>query len=154
MEKDQILQGLANIVSADRILSDEQSVLDAAKDYIGYRVYQRADGKNFAPRAACVVKVQSAEEASQVLKFLNENHIDVVPRTGGSSVTRGVEPVPGGVILDGSLMNQILDVNETNLTVTVGCGTPLEYLENYLNERGYTTGHFPQIGRASCRERV
>ena len=144
MEKDQILQGLANIVSADRILSDEQSVLDAAKDYIGYRVYQRADGKNFAPRAACVVKVQSAEEASQVLKFLNENHIDVVPRTGGSSVTRGVEPVPGGVILDGSLMNQILDVNETNLTVTVGCGTPLEYLENYLNERGYTTGHFPQ----------
>jgi FAD/FMN-containing dehydrogenase len=28
--------------------------------------------------------------------------------------------------------------------VTVCCGTPLEYLEKYLNERGYTTGHFPQ----------
>ena len=144
MEKQDIIKGLQAIVPGDRVLSDEQSVLDAAKDYIGFRVYQRADGKNFAPRAACVVKVASAEEASEVLKFLNENSIDVVPRTGGSSVTMGVEPQEGGVILDGSLMNKIIEVNERNMTVTVGCGTPLEYLENYLNERGYTAGHFPQ----------
>lgn len=144
MEKQDIIQNLQNIVAADQVMSDEQSVLEGAKDYIGFRVYQRADGENFAPRAACVVKVKSTEEASKVLKFLNENKIDVVPRTGGSSVTLGVEPQPGGVILDGSLMNEILDVNETNMTVTVRCGTPLEYLENYLNKRGYTTGHFPQ----------
>ncbi len=144
MEKMEIIQGLQAIVDADRILADEQSVLEAAKDYIGFRVYQRADGKNMAPRAACVVKVKSAEEASKVLKFLNDNKVDVVPRTGGSSVTMGVEPQPGGVIIDGSLMNQIIDLNETNMTVTVGCGTPLEYLENYLNERGFTAGHFPQ----------
>lgn len=144
MEKAAIIKGLQEITEPDRVLSDEASVLDAAKDYIGFRVYQRADGKNFAPRAACVVKVKSPEEASAVLKFLNENKVDVVPRTGGSSVTLGVEPQEGGVIIDGSLMNEIIEVNEYNMTVTVRCGTPLEYLENYLNERGYTTGHFPQ----------
>ena len=144
MEKQEIIQALQAIVEKDRILTDEQSLLEAAKDYCGFRVYQRADGKNFAPRAACVVKVKSAQEASQVLKFLNDNKIDVVPRTGGSSVTLGVEPQPGGVILDGSLMNEILELNEENMTVTVLCGTPLEYLENYLNEKGYTAGHFPQ----------
>lgn len=144
MEKAAIIKGLQEIIEADRVLFDEASVLDAAKDYIGFRVYQRADGKNFAPRAACVVKVKSTEEASAVLKFLNENNIDVVPRTGGSSVTLGVEPQEGGVIIDGSLMNEIIEVNEENMSVTVRCGTPLEYLENYLNERGYTTGHFPQ----------
>lgn len=144
MEKQEIIKSLQNIVAADRVLSDEQSVLEAAKDYCGFRVYQRADGKNFAPRAACVVKVQSAEEASRVLKFLNDNKIDVVPRTGGSSVTLGVEPQEGGVILDGSLMNRILEINEENMTVTALCGTPLEYLENTLNEKGYTAGHFPQ----------
>ncbi len=144
MEKQDIIKNLQGIVGADQVLSDEESVLGAAKDYIGFRVYQRADGKNFAPRAACVVKVKSTEEASKVLKFLNDNEVDVVPRTGGSSVTMGVEPQPGGVIIDGSLMNKIIDLNETNMTVTVACGTPLEYLENYLNERGYTAGHFPQ----------
>ena len=144
MEKQDIIKGLKAIVAEDRVLTDEQSVLEAAKDYIGFRVYQRADGKNMAPRAAAVVKVSSAQEASEVLKFLNDNEIDVVPRTGGSSVTLGIEPKNGGVILDGSLMNSILEVNETNMTVTALCGTPLEYLENYLNERGYTAGHFPQ----------
>lgn len=144
MEKQEIIQGLQAIVAEDRVLTDEQSVLEAAKDYIGFRVYQRADGKNYAPRAACVVKVQSAKEASAVLKYLNDNRIDVVPRTGGSSVTLGIEPQEGGVILDGSLMNKILEVNEENMTVTALCGTPLEYLENYLNEKGYTAGHFPQ----------
>ena len=144
MEKIEIIKGLEGIVGQERVLTDEQSVLEAAKDYIGFRVFQRADGKNFAPRAACVVKASSTEEVSNIMKFLNENKIDVVPRTGGSSVAQGIEPVPGGVIIDGSLMNEIIDVNETNMTVTVRCGTPLEYLENYLNERGYSTGHFPQ----------
>lgn len=144
MEKIEIVKGIEGIVGQDRVLTDEQSVLEAAKDYIGFRVFQRADGKNFAPRAACVVKAKSTEEISKVMKFLNDNKIDVVPRTGGSSVTQGVEPVNGGVILDGSLMNKIIEVNENNMTVTALCGTPLEYLEDYLNERGYTTGHLPQ----------
>ncbi|MEG1437165.1 MAG: FAD-binding oxidoreductase [Oscillospiraceae bacterium] len=144
MEKNEIIKGLEGIVEQERVLTDEQSVLEGAKDYIGFRVFQRADGKNFAPRAACVVKAKSTEEVSNILKFLNDNKVDVVPRTGGSSVAQGIEPVAGGVIIDGSLMNEILEVNETNMTVTARCGTPLEYLENYLNERGYTTGHFPQ----------
>ena len=144
MEKQEIIRSLQEILPGDRVLTDEQSLLEAAKDYCGFRVYQRADGKNYAPRAAGVVKVNSAEEASRVLKYLNEKKIDVVPRTGGSSVTLGVEPQEGGVILDGSLMNRILEVNEENMTVTALCGTPLEYLENYLNERGYTAGHVPQ----------
>ena len=144
MEKSAMISALQDIVGADQVLTDEQSVTLGAKDYIGFRVFERADGKELAPHAAAVVKVASAEEASKVLKFLNDNKIDVVPRTGGSSVTQGVEPVEGGITLDGSLMNKIIEVNETNMTVTVGCGTPLEYLENYLNERGYTTGHQPQ----------
>ena len=144
MEKQEIIQGLQGIVAPDRVLSDEASVLEATKDYCGFRVYQRADGKNCAPRAACVVQVSSTQEASAVLGFLNENRIDVVPRTGGSSVTLGLEPQEGGVILDGSRVNRVLDLNETNMTVTVECGTPLEYLEKYVNEKGYTTGHFPQ----------
>jgi len=144
MNKKDIIEGLAEIIGRESILADEQTVLEASKDYIGFRIFERADGKFFVPRAACVVKPQNTEQVSSILRFLNDNGVDTVPRTGGSSVTLGVEPVEGGVILDGSSMNGILDIDETDMTVTVRCGTPLEYLENTLNEKGYSTGHFPQ----------
>lgn len=144
MKTEELISGLQAIVGCERLFTDEEAVLEAAKDYIGFRVYQRADGENFVPRAACVVKPASVEEISAVLKFLNERRVDVVPRTGGSSVTRGLEPVEGGVILDGSSLNRILKIDETNMQVTVQCGTPLEYLESVLNEKGYTVGHYPQ----------
>ncbi|MDR1530969.1 MAG: FAD-binding oxidoreductase [Clostridiales bacterium] len=144
MEKSQLIEELRLILGAEKVLTDEEAVLEAGKDYIGFRIYERTDGKNFAPRAACVVKPANTEEVSKVMKFLNENKIDAVPRTGGSSVTQSIEPVPGGVIIDGSAMNEILKIDEINMTVTVRCGTPLEYLENVLNEKGYSAGHFPQ----------
>lgn len=144
MDKMELVQGLEKIVAKEQVLTDEETILESSKDYIGFRIYQRADGKNFVPRACCVVRPKSTKEVSEILAFLNENNVDVTPRTGGSSVTQSIEPVAGGVILDGSSMNEILELNETNMTVTVRCGTPLEYLENYVNERGFTTGHFPQ----------
>lgn len=144
MEKQKIVEGLQGLLGQDRVITDEEVILESAKDYIGFRIYQRADGKNFVPRAACVVRPQSTEEVAKALRFLSENKIDTVPRTGGSSVTMSIEPVEGGVILDGSAMNEILSIDEVNMTVTARCGTPLEQLENTLNEKGYTTGHFPQ----------
>uniref|UniRef100_UPI0034A31E8F FAD-binding oxidoreductase n=2 Tax=Eubacteriaceae TaxID=186806 RepID=UPI0034A31E8F len=144
MNKEALVQELGKIVGADRVSDSEQAVLDAAKDYIGYRRYERDDKKYWVPRAACVVRPQSTEQVAEVLKYLNDKKIDVVPRTGGSSVTRGIEPRQDGVILDGSDMNEIIEVNEEDMYVTAKCGTPLEYLEGYLNKMGYTTGHFPQ----------
>lgn len=144
MEKAELIKGLRALLGEESVVTGEEAVLEAAKDYIGFRIYQRADGKNLVPRAACVVRPQNTEEVAKALRFLNDNNVDTVPRTGGSSVTQSIEPVEGGVILDGSLMNEILDIDETNMMVTARCGTPLEHLENTLNQKGYTTGHFPQ----------
>ncbi|MDR1629089.1 MAG: FAD-binding oxidoreductase [Oscillospiraceae bacterium] len=144
MEKSALIAGLEALLGKDRVLTDEQVILDCSKDYIGFRVYERFDGRFDVPRAACVVKPKNTNEVSAALRFLNEYKVDTVPRTGGSSVTLGLEPQEGGVILDGSDMNEIIGLNEYDMMVTVRCGTPLAYLENYLNERGYTTGHQPQ----------
>lgn len=144
MEKEVLIKGLVEIVGQERVITGKEAVQAAAKDYIGYRRYQRDDGKNMVPLAACVVKIKNTQQAAQVLTYLNKNNVDVVPRTGGSSVTRGLEPQEGGVILDGSDMNEVMEINEEDMYVTVRCGTPLEYLEKTLNELGYTAGHFPQ----------
>lgn len=144
MEKKDLIKGLQEIVGENRVITDEDIIKDSAKDYIGFRRYERADGVYNVPRAACVVKPQNKDQVSQVLKYLNEKKIDVAPRTGGSSVTMSIEPISGGVILDGSDMNEIIEFSEKDMLITVGCGTPLEYIEQYLNKKGYTTGHYPQ----------
>ena len=43
MNKETLVQELGKIVGADRVSDSEQAVLDAAKDYIGYRRYERDD---------------------------------------------------------------------------------------------------------------
>ncbi|MDR2158597.1 MAG: FAD-binding oxidoreductase [Treponema sp.] len=144
MDKEMIISGLGALLGEDRVQSDPEIIRKASTDYIGFRQYERFDGKDWLPKAICVVKPRSTEEVSKALAFLNENRIDTTPRTGGSSVTQSIEPEEGGVILDGSEMNGIISLNERDMMVTAKCGTPLEYLENYLNERGFTAGHFPQ----------
>lgn len=143
MNKDFISE-LKKIIPEERIILDKDAILDASKDYIGFRRYERDSGHNMVPLASCVLMVNNVSEVQKVLKYLNDNKIDVVPRTGGSSVTRSIEPREGGVILDGSNMNELISIDENNMQVTCMCGMPLERLENILNEKGYTTGHFPQ----------
>lgn len=144
MEKEKIIQGLTEIVGKDRVIQDEEVILESVKDYIGFRRHERLAGIYNVPRALCVVRVANTDQASKILAFLNANEIDVVPRTGGSSVTLGIEPIDGGVILDGSDMDQLIELSEYDMQVTVQCGMPLEKLENFLNQKGYTSGHFPQ----------
>ena len=144
MEHAALIHQLGDLIGRENVIADPEIVLDSSKDYIGFRQYERGAGMYRVPRAACVVKPQNTAQVSVVLSFLNEYGVDAVPRTGGSCVTMGVEPQEGGVIVDGSDMNEIIELNETNLWVTARCGTPLEYLENYLNKRGWTTGHHPQ----------
>ena len=144
MNKTDIVKALGELIGQEKVFADEAAILDATRDYIGFRVYQRVEEKYFVPRAACVVRPETAEEVSKILSFLNENNIDTVPKSGGSSVTQSIEPPEGGVVVDGSALSGILEINETDMSVTVLSGTPIEYLENVLNEKGLSTGHFPQ----------
>ena len=97
------------------------------------------------PIPSCIVKVRSTEEVSSVLKFLNENRINCIPRTGGSATEGGLENrAENTVVIDGSEMNRILEIDTYNMQATVQCGVPLQYLDDLLREKGYTTGHSPQ----------
>ena len=144
MEKDILIRRLSELVGEEHVVTERSALLDAAKDYIGYRQFQRHAGHNMVNLAACAVRPQNTEQVSAVLKFLNVNRISVTPRAGGSSVTKSIEPDEGGVILDCSDMNGILEVNEEDMYVTARAGTPLDAMEKELNKMGYTAGHFPQ----------
>lgn len=100
-----------------------------------------------------VVSPNSEEEIEKIVHYCSQENIPIYVYGGGSSVTRGLEAVKGGVTLDlGKNFNKVISFNETNQTITVEAGMSGPKLENILNnavdewkaKRAYTCGHFPQ----------
>jgi alkyldihydroxyacetonephosphate synthase len=90
-----------------------------------------------------VVWPSNEEEIAEVLKVCAHAGVPVIPFGGGSGVCGGTVPVEGGVILDLKRLNRVLEVDEMSMTVHVQAGMLGQHLELFLNERGYTLGHFP-----------
>jgi FAD/FMN-containing dehydrogenase len=66
--------------------------------------------------------------------------LDIVPRGGGMSYTSGyVAPEAGALIVDLGRMDRILEINETDMTVTVEAGGSWHALYNALHPKGYRT---------------
>lgn len=102
---------------------------------------------------AAVLSPRSRDDVQAVMNYCVAEHIPLYVFGAGSTVTRGLEAVEGGVTLDMSRhMNQMLAFNETNQTITVQAGMLGPELERILNqaqevlhaEGAYTCGHFPQ----------
>ena len=102
---------------------------------------------------AAVLAPRSTANVQAVVQYCNSERIPLYVYGAGSTVTRGMEAVQGGVTLDMSRhMNKVLAFNETNQTITVQAGMWGPELERLLNHapeafqarRAYTCGHFPQ----------
>ena len=141
--REEIVKGLQSILGEESVITDEAVLKESSNDR--YRKYEQCCEVYTQPIPATVVFVRSTEQVASVLKFANENGINVVPRTGHSAIEGGLETaLENSVVIDGSEMNQILEINETNMQVTCQCGVPLQKLDDLLQERGLTTGHSPQ----------
>lgn len=100
-----------------------------------------------------VVYPKNREDIIALVKYCCEQKIPMYVYGGGSSVTRGVEAVKGGITLDmRKNFNKVISFSEHNQTITVEAGMSGPKLEETLNNavstlgatRAYTCGHFPQ----------
>ncbi|MDR1805931.1 MAG: FAD-binding oxidoreductase [Clostridium sp.] len=100
-----------------------------------------------------VLYPRNREDIIHIVKYVCEHKIPLYVYGGGSSVTRGVEPICGGVSLDMRRnFNRVISFSENNQTITVQAGMSGPNLEKTLNNaveslgasRAYTCGHFPQ----------
>ncbi len=143
LTREQVVEGLVKILGVEKVITDEQVLKESSIDR--FRKYEDICGVYTQPIPAAVVNVESTEEVSAVLKFANENIINVVPRTGHSATEGGLETaVENSIVVDGSGMNRLIKIDTYNMQATAECGVSLEELENKLRKQGYTTGHSPQ----------
>ena len=88
---------------------------------------------------AVVVRPQSTEEVAAVLAACAEAAVPVTPAAGRSGVCGGAVPLKGGVSLDLTGLDRILEVDETSLTVRVEAGVFGPELEGALRATGTCT---------------
>ena len=93
--------------------------------------------------AEAVVRPESTEQVAGIVSLAADQGITLIPYGGGTGVMGGTVPVRGGVIVDLSRMNRILEINARNLTATVEGGVVLGDLEDDLAEQGLMPGHDP-----------
>ncbi len=110
-----IISKLQEIVGKDGVLTSNEDL--TAYSYDSTTV--------LAHKPDVVVLPTTTEQISQIMKQANENKIPVTPRGGGTNVSGGSIPIKGGIVLCTTRMNKILDINKTNMTVTVEPGVIL-----------------------------
>jgi D-lactate dehydrogenase (cytochrome) len=89
-----------------------------------------------AARPSAVVMVSTTQEVSNVLAYCNQERIPVVPFGAGTSLEGHIIPLYGGISLDLTNMNRILEIRPDDLLVRVETGVHRVALNDKLSNEG------------------
>ena len=126
---------LEKIVGAPAV--DERPV----RDLWPLSVMERRAGKE--PPRVLVVRPHGREQVAAVLRWAASSSVVVTPMGGGSGVCGALAPAQGEIVLDMGGFDRILEIDEENLLCTCEAGVNGYELEQKLNARGLTLGHYP-----------
>lgn len=118
---------LVELLGKDRVFTGEAINEDYSHDELG--------GISKMPEV--MVEVLSTEEVSKVMKYAYENNIPVVVRGSGTGLVGASVAIHGGIMLNMTKMNKILELDEENLTLTVEPGVLLMEISKYVEERDF-----------------
>jgi alkyldihydroxyacetonephosphate synthase len=95
------------------------------------------------PRPDVIVHPGSAEDVARVLAVAHRARVPIVPWGGGSGTQGGALPIHNGIVVDLKRLDQVLEIDETSLSVRAQAGINGAVLEWALGERGLTLPHYP-----------
>lgn len=143
LNKETILESLARILSPDQINTNDNDLYDASADR--YKKYAKARKVLDVPSPVAIVYPKNTEEISVLLRFCNEQGINVIPRGGKTATEGGLENwKETTLVIDAQYLDKIIKIDPYNSQATVQAGVPLQQLEDELRKIGFTTGHSPQ----------
>ncbi len=89
--------------------------------------------------ADMIVRPETPEEISEIVRIANKYRIHMVPRGGGADLVGG-SVSEGGILIDLTRLNKILEINEDNYYCIVECGITWAALLSELLKKDLTTG--------------
>ena len=121
------IEYLIEILGKDRVFSGDEINEDFSHDELG--------GIEKMPDV--LVEANTTEEVSKIMKYAYENNIPIVPRGSGTGLVGASVPIYGGIMINLTNMNKILELDEENLTLTVESGVLLMEIAGYVEERDF-----------------
>jgi glycolate oxidase len=128
---DAVLDELVQILGKDHVFTGKSALFNRARVPAPFPVHRWTD---HIPDV--VVLPTGAEQISEVVRLANRYRIPVVPRAGGTGLTDGAVPLRHGILVDVKLMNNILEIDLDDRTVTVQPGINMLKLNEELRKYG------------------
>ncbi|BDR75144.1 FAD-binding oxidoreductase [Clostridium tetani] len=116
-----------SILGKNRVLVGDEISEDFSHDELG--------GIEKMPEV--LVEANTTEEISKIMKYAYENNIPVVPRGSGTGLVGASVPIHGGIMINLTKMNKILELDEENLTLTVEPGVLLMEIADYVEDKDF-----------------
>lgn len=120
------IKDLKKIVGEDSVLNDPETLDAYSKDY--------SLVKPRKPRM--VVKAKNKDEVVEIVKYANENKIAICPRSSRVGFYGAGIPTQGGMVLDLTGMDKILQVDTRARLVKVEPGVTVKKLQGELSSHG------------------
>ena len=128
MLTDNLIKELNKALPKENILSDE------AERYV-YSFDASNNQQNKALPDA-VVFVENIEQVLKVVKIVNEQMTPIICRGAGTNTVGACVPTHGGIVLNFSKMNKILEINPENMTTRVQPGVVVGDLQKAVEKQG------------------
>jgi glycolate oxidase len=123
-----LIKDLNKILPKDNVLSEIE------ERYV--YSYDASNNPANTELADAVVFAENIEQVQQVVRVANKHMIPIICRGAGTNTVGACVPVHGGIILNFSKMNKILELNPVNMTARVQPGVIVADLQKAAEEVG------------------
>lgn len=123
-----IIEQLKTIVGGQNVLTELEECYVYALD--------ATNKQNVENLPDVVVFVETTEQVQKIVKIAYEKNIPIVPRAAGTNLVGACITLKGGIVMNFSKMNKILEINQENLTARVQSGVVIGDLQAAVEKIG------------------
>lgn len=121
-----LLDGIRAFIEPVHVRVDAESALKYGRDWT--RLY--------APNPLVVVLPGTVEQVQQLVRYANDHRLALVPSGGRTGLSGAAVACRGEIVVSLERLNQILDFDPVDRSVTCQAGVVTEALQNFARDRG------------------
>ncbi|MFA7568553.1 MAG: FAD-binding oxidoreductase [Defluviitoga tunisiensis] len=132
-----IVEKIKKILKNENLLiyQDEENLKSYSNDESG--------GEYYAHMPELVIKPETKEQISEIVKLCNEENIPITPRGAGSGLAGANIPIYGGIVISLERLNKIIEIDTKNLVAVVEPGVVTNDLCRIVSEKGLYYAGYP-----------
>ncbi|MFH1612607.1 MAG: FAD-binding oxidoreductase [bacterium] len=132
---------ISKIINKENIAKDDLNILCYSKD-LAPMPEELLNAYGFL-KPNMVIRPKTTQEISEILKYAFYQKIPITTRAGGTWALGGTIPIEGGIVIDVSSLNKILEFNKEDEYIKVQSGVIWKHLMDYLEKENFQVGANP-----------